>query len=238
LPGLALGQFGAPLPDVHTQGSRRTLLPRTQGHHAPAGRHCRGSQRSHSAKSGTTYWVNPGDFRRADHHNWHLPPGWTAGQHSVALSKRCRSGRDEFRLRGSGRASSATVTGACRCEARETRGRSQATVMWLVCSGCLHSRGKRIFRSRSPEAGRRAARQTTEMPALFAQAARPKAAARFALARRLWMPANKRFAVLGRRSGEACVGHVRAKRLFYPYTDGAVEAAAPPSVGTTDKGAS
>jgi thiol:disulfide interchange protein DsbD len=176
-----------------------------------------------------TYWVNPGDSGAPTVINWRLPEGWTATEPKFPYPERIPVGplmnfgyEDEVVLLSD-------ITAPQNAAPGETVN-LQADVMWLVCSDvCI------------PEETR------LSVPLKIASEAPPPsagAAELFAVARaKLPQPSpwtarynatDDRFSVLVESPDLASARPKSA--VFYPYTDGLMEAAAPQRAGTASEG--
>src|SRR5438105_9153639 len=176
-----------------------------------------------------TYWVNPGDSGAPTTITWHLPPGWAAGQLQWPYPKRLPLGplmnfgyEDQVAL-----LSDLTAPQDVRPGSTAEIG---ADVAWLVCSDiCI------------PE--------DTHLSLQIAVAANPpppdvRAAQLFATARAhlpktsLWPArydaADRRFALELQNPAFTQVPPQAA--VFFPYSDGLIEAAAPQRLGINSDG--
>jgi thiol:disulfide interchange protein DsbD len=224
-PGAAFAQSGA-LPDAQPK-VEASLIPERAGV-APGGTVTVALNEA-IRKEWHTYWVNPGDSGAPTTINWHLPPGWSAGDIQWPYPKRLPVGplmnfgyEDQVALLNE-------ITAPADAKPGETATLS-ADVMWLVCSDvCI------------PE------ETHLTLPLTVAASAPPpdaKTAALFAAARAklphaspwraVYDAGDKRFALLV--ESKELAGARPKEAAFYPYADGAVEAAAPQTMGTADKG--
>jgi len=176
-----------------------------------------------------TYWVNPGDSGAPTVIDWHLPQGWTATPPQFPYPKRLPVGplmnfgyEDEVVLLSQITAPKDALAGQ--------NATLNADVMWLVCSDvCIPEETKL---SLSLPVATSAPPADNETRDLFA-AARAKLPHASPWTAR-YDAADKRFALMV--ESPELAGARPKSAVFYPYTDGFVEAAAPQAVGTAAGG--
>jgi len=224
-PGAALAQSGA-LPDELPK-VQASLIPERSGV-APGGTVTVALNEA-IRKEWHTYWVNPGDSGAPTMITWHLPAGWSAGALQWPYPKRLPVGplmnfgyEDQVALLSD-------ITAPADAKPGDTATLA-ADVMWLVCSDVCIPEEAHLTLPLTVTATPPAADAKTTALFADARAKLPHAAPWPAI----YDAGDKRFALLV-QSPELASARPR-EAAFYPYTDGAVEAAAPQSVGTSDKG--
>ena len=182
-----------------------------------------------------TYWVNPGDSGAPTVIDWHLPPGWTATPPQFPYPERLPVGP----LMNFGYEDEAVLLSEITAPKDAPAGQSatlQADVMWLVCSDvCIPEETKLslilpIAAAPPPADGAPSADKDTRELFAAARAKLPHASPWSAR----YDAADKRFALMV--ESPELAGARPKSAVFYPYTDGFVEAAAPQAVGTAAGG--
>ena len=228
LPGMALAQSGA-LPDTKPKVETSLVAERTG---VAPGSTVTVILHETIQKGWHTYWVNPGDAGFPTTAKWELPEGWQAGDIQWPYPKRLPA--EQLMTFGYQNEVSLPVDISVPATAKAgDKVTLAADLMYLVCTDgsgvCI------------PEESH------VSLPLNVAAATPPpdgKAAPLFAAARAnlphaspwpaVYDAGDTRFAVL--IESPELAGAKPREAVFYPYTDGAMEAAAPQIVGTTDKG--
>jgi DsbC/DsbD-like thiol-disulfide interchange protein len=176
-----------------------------------------------------TYWVNPGDSGAPTIINWQLPEGWTAAAPQFPYPERIPVGP----LMNFGYENEVVLLNEITAPANATPGETatlEADVMWLVCSDvCIPE--ETHLSLRLPVAAD-APPPSAETSELFA-AARAKLPHASPWKAR-YQASDARFGLLVEAPELASARPKSA--VFYPYTDGMVQPAAPQSAGTASAG--
>ena len=176
-----------------------------------------------------TYWVNPGDSGAPTIINWKLPEGWSAAAPQFPYPERIPVGP----LMNFGYENEVVLLSEITAPANVTPGETatlEADVMWLVCSDvCIPEETKLSLPL--PVAA--------EAPPPAAEHAELFAAARAKLPhaspwRARYDASDARFGLLLEAPELASARPKSA--VFYPYTDGMVQPAAPQNAGTASEG--
>jgi thiol:disulfide interchange protein DsbD len=176
-----------------------------------------------------TYWVNPGDSGAPTIINWELPEGWTAAAPQFPYPERIPVGP----LMNFGYENEVVLLSDLTAPANAAPGQTvtlEADVMWLVCSDVCIPEETHLSLPLNIAA---------DAPPPSAENAELFAAARAKLPHA--SPWKARYQVSDTRFGlliEAPeLASARPKSaVFYPYTDGMVQPAAPQSAGTASGG--
>ena len=176
-----------------------------------------------------TYFVNPGDSGAPTIINWQLPEGWTAAAPQFPYPERIPVGP----LMNYGYENEVVLLNEITAPANAAPGQTvtlEADVMWLVCSDVCIPEETHLSLP-LPVAGE-APPPAAENAELFA-AARAKLPHASPWTAR-YEASDGRFALLVEAPELASARPKSA--VFYPYTDGLVEAAAPQNAGTASAG--
>src|SRR5262245_12018875 len=176
-----------------------------------------------------TYWVNPGDSGAPTVINWKLPEGWTASEPKFPYPERIPVGP----LMNFGYENEVVLLSEISAPQTAQPGQTatlEADVMWLVCSDVCIPEETKLSLPLPVAAG--APPPSAENAGLFA-AARAKLPQPSPWAAR-YQASDDGFGLLV-ESAELASARPKSA-LFYSYTDGLVEAAAPQRAGTTSAG--